>query len=305
MNQPSPVDEETAKKLIAAVETALNPSPSVTPADRFNANHYCNQFKETCANCAPYGLFLARKENSFPVRHGGLQLFEHSIKHQWNDIGPGEKLFVKNSAMTLLASGTHDLLREPTHIKDALSRLIVEMIKREWPQHWPLMLAEMNQLAALGETQMELVLFIFLRLAEDVVTFQNVPNQRRRDIQQALVQNMDAVFSFLVDALRNAVQRYLKSRREDPESDASKANCKVASTALIALGGFVDWVSVDHFVKNDAILIKMLCELLSDPLLRQEAVEVLLLVVGRKGKLAERSPIVAFVFRAGRSSCNV
>ena len=290
-------DEETARQLIAAVETALNPSPKITATERFNANHFCNRFKETSSNCAPYGLYLSQKHHSFPVRHVGLQLFEHSIKHQWNDMNPDEKLYVKNSAMSVLAEGTNDLLTEPTHIKDALSRLVVEMIKREWPQQWPDMLKEMKQLACHGETQTELVLFIFLRLAEDIVAFQIVPSQRRRDIQQTLVQSMALVFGFLVDTLGDSVRRYFSSKSENPDSDKSKAYGKVSSSSLLALSGYVEWVHIDHLVTNDAVLIKMLCELLADPMLRQEAVEVLLLVVGRKGKVTDRSPLVAHLFR--------
>nr|XP_055027490.1 exportin-5-like [Misgurnus anguillicaudatus] len=46
--------------------------------------------------------------------------------------------------------GVHPILEEECHIKDALSRIVVEMIKREWPQQWPEMLTEMVELTALG-----------------------------------------------------------------------------------------------------------------------------------------------------------
>lgn len=46
--------------------------------------------------------------------------------------------------------GTHSILEEESHIKDALSRITVEMIKREWPQHWPDMLKEMGALTSQG-----------------------------------------------------------------------------------------------------------------------------------------------------------
>lgn len=46
--------------------------------------------------------------------------------------------------------GTHSILDEESHIKDALSRIVVEMIKREWPQHWPDMLKEMETLTSQG-----------------------------------------------------------------------------------------------------------------------------------------------------------
>lgn len=51
-------------------------------------------------------------------------------------------------------------------------------------------------------------MFILLRLAEDVVTFQTLPTQRRRDIQQTLTQNMEKIFSFLLTALQQNVNKY-------------------------------------------------------------------------------------------------
>lgn len=46
--------------------------------------------------------------------------------------------------------GTHNIMVEEAYIKDALSRIVVEMIKREWPQQWPDMLNEMDKLTAMG-----------------------------------------------------------------------------------------------------------------------------------------------------------
>lgn len=54
------------------------------------------------------------------------------------------------------------------YIKDAVCRIVVEMIKREWPQQWPSLLAELSEACSKGETQTEVVLLIFLRLVEDV-----------------------------------------------------------------------------------------------------------------------------------------
>lgn len=67
--------------------------------------------------------------------------------------------------------GTHSILEEESHIKDALSRITVEMIKREWPQHWPDMLKEMEALTSQGVSSTlhcagnDLILLISRRLA--------------------------------------------------------------------------------------------------------------------------------------------
>lgn len=51
-------------------------------------------------------------------------------------------------------------------------------------------------------------MFILLRLAEDVVTFQTLPTQRRRDIQQTLTQNMERILNFLLSTLQENVNKY-------------------------------------------------------------------------------------------------
>ncbi len=57
--------------------------------------------------------------------------------------------------------GTHDLLSEHAHIKDGLTRIVVEMMKREWPQQWPSLMQELDQLCKLG---VRLVTFFFLAI---------------------------------------------------------------------------------------------------------------------------------------------
>ncbi|RXN31193.1 exportin-5 [Labeo rohita] len=155
-------------------------------------------------------LKLAEKSQTAVVRHFGLQILEHVVKFKWNDMAPQEKLQLKNCTMGLLSDGTHPILQEECHVKDALSRIAVEMIKREWPQHWPDMLKEMEALTAMGDTQTELVMLVLLRLAEDVITFQTLHTQRRRDIQHTLTQNMDSIFTFLVGILQLHVNEYKK-----------------------------------------------------------------------------------------------
>ncbi|EEC10159.1 chromosome region maintenance protein 5/exportin, putative [Ixodes scapularis] len=47
-------------------------------------------------------------------------------------------------------TGTEPLLVEQAHVKDALSRLLVEMVKREWPQQWPSLMDELHALCTMG-----------------------------------------------------------------------------------------------------------------------------------------------------------
>uniref|UniRef100_A0A669F213 Exportin-5 n=1 Tax=Oreochromis niloticus TaxID=8128 RepID=A0A669F213_ORENI len=271
-------------QLVKAVNVIMDAETS--QIYRLEALKFCEEFKETSSLCVPCGLQLADKAQPAVVRHFGLQILEHIIKFRWNDMQQQEKVHLKESAMQLLSNGTHSILDEESHIKDALSRIVVEMIKREWPQHWPDMLKEMETLTSQGEAQTELVMLILLRLAEDVITFQTLPTQRRRDIQQTLTQNMESIFTFMMGILQINVEDYCKL------VSGMRAHCRVAVATLNTLAGYIDWVSLVYITSRNCHLLEILCLLLSEPELQLEAAECLLIAMSRKGKLEERKPFM-------------
>uniref|UniRef100_A0A3P9AH16 Importin N-terminal domain-containing protein n=1 Tax=Esox lucius TaxID=8010 RepID=A0A3P9AH16_ESOLU len=250
---------------------------------RLEALKFCEEFKEKCPFSVQCGLRLADKAQTAVVRHFGLQILEHVVKFNWNNMPQQEKVHLKNCAMDLLSTGTYPILEEESHIKDVLARIIVEMIKREWPQHWPEMLKEMEALTGTGEAQTELVMLILLRLAEDVITFQTLPAQRRRDIQQTLTQNMESIFIFLLAILQIHVDEYRK---------LAKSHCRVGVATLNTLAGYIDWVAVTHITNDNCRLLEMLCLLLSETELQLEAAECLVIAISRKGKLEDRKPLM-------------
>uniref|UniRef100_A0A4W6DUN6 Exportin-5 n=1 Tax=Lates calcarifer TaxID=8187 RepID=A0A4W6DUN6_LATCA len=271
-------------QLIKAVNVMMDAETS--QIYRLEALKFCEEFKETNSLCVPCGLQLADKAQPAVIRHFGLQILEHVIKFQWNNMQQQEKVQLKECAMQLLSNGTHSILEEESHIKDVLSRITVEMIKREWPQHWPDMLKEMEALTGQGEAQTELVMLILLRLAEDVITFQTLPTQRRRDIQQTLTQNMESIFSFMMAILQLNVEDYRKL------VSGARAHCRVAVATLNTLAGYIDWVSLVHITSGNCHLLEILCLLLSEPELQLEAAECLLIAISRKGKLEDRKPFM-------------
>uniref|UniRef100_A0A7N8YE89 Exportin 5 n=1 Tax=Mastacembelus armatus TaxID=205130 RepID=A0A7N8YE89_9TELE len=272
------------EQLIKAVNVIMDAETS--QMFRLEALKFCEEFKETNSLCVPCGIQLADKAQPAVVRHFGLQILEHVIKFRWNNMQQQEKVHLKECAMQLLSNGTHPILEEESHIKDVLSRIIVEMIKREWPQHWPDMLKEMEALTSQGEAQTELVMLILLRLAEDVITFQTLPTQRRRDIQHTLTQNMESIFSFMMAILHINVEDYRKLVSE------ARAHCRVAVATLNTLAGYIDWVSLVYITTGNCHLLEMLCLLLSEPELQLEAAECLLIAISRKGKLEDRKPFM-------------
>ncbi|KAM4772449.1 exportin-5 [Rhinophrynus dorsalis] len=282
--------KSVCEQLVRAVTVIMEPESS--KEYRLEALKFCEDFKENNPDCVVCGLHLAEKTQLPVIRHFGLQVLEHVVKFRWNNMSQADKTFLKGSVLELISKGIHSILEEEGHIKDMLARIMVEMIKREWPQQWPNMLEELDALTKFGEAQTELVMLILLRLAEDVVTFQTLPTQRRRDIQSYMTQNMDTLFTFMLDIVQERVQQYQLLKTDPTNEEKSQSLCRVAVSALNTLAGYIDWVSIKHITAKNCILLQMLCLLLGEPGLQLEAAECLLIAVSRKGKMEDRAPLL-------------
>nr|QOW64975.1 hypothetical protein [Lymnaea stagnalis] len=278
-----PMVQETIQTLISAVETVMN--PHAKNEDRQSAHKICEEFKENSKGCFQYGLHLAQKNNSAYVRHFGLQVVEHCIKYRWQEIGQAEKSDLKKNALELVDKGTKDILEEAQHIKDGVSRVLVELMKREWPQLWDNLFTDFTVLCQNGETQTELILQTLLRLTEDVVRFQNLPHSRRRELLQSLTSAMGSIFQFFLYTLNKNLKAY-----QSQSGKTSQKARKICQSVLDTLTAFVDWVNISHITEGN--LLPLLCSLLLDKNLCLRASECLLLIVGRKGKLSERKPLM-------------
>ncbi|KAJ2950388.1 hypothetical protein O0L34_g8631 [Tuta absoluta] len=286
-----------ADELSRAVELTMN--PAISHEARTQAYNACESFKENSPWCAQAGLLLASgSQYSAVVKHFGLQLMENTVKYRWTQITQNEKIFIKENAMKLLYMGGW----ETGHLNDALARVIVEMIKREWPQQWPALLAELSDACARGNLHTQIVLHVFLRLVEDVATLQTLEqHQRRKDIYQALTSNMAEIFAFFMRLIELHVQQF---RQHTAEQDYTAANShgRVVQVVLLTLTGFVEWVSTNHVVTNNGRLLQILCILLEDEAFQLPAAECLLQVVNRKGSTKERKPLM-ILFSADAITC--
>ncbi|CAB3377710.1 Hypothetical predicted protein [Cloeon dipterum] len=294
---PSAVHQVCAQ-LVGAVEVSLDPNASVSK--RREAYEACEQFKENSPICAQCGQVLAQLPNPAIIRHFGLQLMEHCIRHRWNVLSIEDKLFIKESSMELLRGGTLSMFDEQSHIKDAIARLIVEMVKREWPQQWPSFLEEMDALCKRGPTQAELALLIFRRLAEDVAVLQTLEsNQRRKDIHHALNANMESIFGFFLHVINTNLQLI-------GNAEANKIPLKLCEVVLKTLSAFVEWVSSAALIYNNGQLLHSLCALLNDsqcePVL-YAAAECLVQILNRKGSWEERQFAVVLLQNPHTMNC--
>lgn len=248
------------------------------------------RFKELSPLCAQAGFYLVTNHHfSTIVKHFGLQLMEHQVKFNWNKISQEEKIFIKDNTMKLLTTGVGPADdKSLLHIKDALSRIIVEMVKREWPQQWPTLLSELSSASEKGLSQTELVALVFLRLVEDVALLQTIEsNQRRKDIYQALTVNMTEIFDFFLNIIERNIREFANTQ--------SAGNARVVQVILNTLCGFVEWVSINHIIASNGRLLQMISYLLEFPDFQLAAAECLSQITNRKGIVKDRKPLL-FLF---------
>ncbi|XP_037087668.1 exportin-5-like [Pollicipes pollicipes] len=273
----SPEVEAASLEAAAAMQALM--SPTLPPAERQRIYELCERLKESplALQC---GVYLSASERPDLVRYMGLQLLETTITFHWNELPVQDKVFLKDYCLQLMTSVT---AAAPAHMRDALCRPLVEMVKREWPQQYAEFVPDMSRLAARGPLHTELVLRVFLRLAEDVATFQTLEAPtRRRDIYRGLVASMDAVFGLLTGTLTSC------AAAPDGGDEA------LAQVCLATLACYLEWAAVQH-VMGDALLL-LLLPLLRRPRLQQTAAECLTVLFSRHGRAEDREPLLV-VFR--------
>ena len=104
-----------AQQLGAAVELTMN--PAVPMEQRHQAFSQLEEFKEKSPYGSQCGFYLVESSTSPVVRHFGLKILEDVVKARWHSMVAEEKLFIKESLMKLMASGTGNILVEHLFIK--------------------------------------------------------------------------------------------------------------------------------------------------------------------------------------------
>lgn len=292
MNVETPI-ETVVQQLANAVDLTMN--PSMPQEKRHEAYRLCDSFKNEFPLCVQCQCALYFTSDNAPytdiVRHFGLQLMEHCIKFRWYQMGQEDKLLIKNTIMSLVNSASPAL--QINYLKDALARVVVEMIKREWPQHWPGMLNELEYATTLGHCQTETVMLIFLRLFEDVILLQTVDNAaRRRDINKELQLSMSKIFPFFINVIDSHCRQYLEFLSRNEQNSSSLI--RVIQLALANVGELFEFIQLSHVNFKDCYIITVLCSLLNDFNFRQPAVDCLSILLARKCKNDERECVIQF-----------
>lgn len=81
-----------------------------------------------------HGFNLAFNQPQEPiVRHYGLSLLEHAVKHKWEEYGPDHQEMLRTWVLQLADAVSP---QDPTYLRNKIAQLWVEIAKRCWAASW-------------------------------------------------------------------------------------------------------------------------------------------------------------------------
>eukprot|EP01133_Synstelium_polycarpum_P002453 gene2453-2789_t len=260
------------EQITRALEALHNPQS--TASIRQQSQDFLEEVKKRPAAYS-YALAIIPHSNEI-VKHYGLHIIENLVKNQWVNASDSEKDAVKNEMLAIF-------------IKEKLVTVIVEIVKRDWPQRWSGLLDSLVTISKIGEPQTELVLLTFGKLPHEIIFDSSSTNmsalsdQRKKDLMNGINMAITSLMDFFYALLEDRYKAY----KSNP---TNSVNNNTISVLLNALLSYIDWIPIkliqDH--KLDFIYSQLLQEL---PF-RMVACDSLLLFLSRKGKSDEKAELL-------------
>eukprot|EP01125_Pyxidicula_operculata_P004078 TRINITY_DN1584_c0_g1_i1.p1 TRINITY_DN1584_c0_g1~~TRINITY_DN1584_c0_g1_i1.p1 ORF type:complete len:1169 (-),score=237.78 TRINITY_DN1584_c0_g1_i1:433-3939(-) len=262
--------------IIAAIRKEY--SQNAPPNERAEARKFCQEFKDN-PRASWFAFHLIHRDNEPTVRHFGLHLLEHTVKEKWNQIHTAKRASITKALLDFMKAGTKDILEEQAFIKQKVASILVEIAKNDWLVSWKTLDTDLQEIAMLGTSQIELVIIVYKILSEEIHSFENgIPKNRLKKLVEAMEELQGSILKFFYQVMERAYTGYKKS--EIPHE--KKINIKILTITLEALKSFVEWGPFD--VLASAQLWPVLVLLMNEIPYRIVACECLMLVLSRSEK---------------------
>ncbi|XP_019849729.1 PREDICTED: exportin-5-like isoform X1 [Amphimedon queenslandica] len=244
--------------------------PLTSPQERTEHQKVMEDFRNESPLCIQCGLWLAEQYGEYLGIHLGLQLIEHFVRLRWGSLSTDEQLKLREELMLYINKVGSSDITLPGYLKEGMARVIVELLKKMWPNEWSNFSADVFSVVAKG-TQVELILLIFRRLAEDLVSYDSALSNQRKSVMLAALKEPG-----IVTPLFNLVIAVL----EKPDFISL---LEVAVSTLTTFSDWVDWKFLT--VNNCRIVLLLLSLLLSSNEHRLILCDCLTGIFSRKGAL--------------------
>ncbi|KCV73210.1 hypothetical protein H696_00752 [Fonticula alba] len=243
-------------EICAALTVVYAPTSSNT--DRRAANEFLDQYQRTAPldQALAFAAFSGLASN-LHLRHFGLHILESAIRSdRWTSLTDAERGALQAGVLSLMRSGTAPLLEEPAYIREKLVQCAADLARRQWPQSWPDLFPQLEELFALGPTQAELSLGVLRCMGQDVFdTYEgassalaSIDASRRRDLMQGMIATADRVMSSLGGMLSNHLSAYAGILAAGPLGTTpdlratADTHYRMALALLGVLAAYAPWV---------------------------------------------------------------
>lgn len=241
---------------------------------RQEASHYLEQIKSD-EEAPYYGYKLGvDKSQAAVVRHYGLSLLEHAVRHRWADYSAEQSALVRGWELDLAQNATES---DPFFLRTKIATIWVEITKRSWALDWMDMDQCLVQLWEGSLASKELVLTILETLSEDVFGHEDaIAGLRGTDLNRACV-DIFTPMSILLEHfpsretsvnVRYGEEGWLARmadllNRCNMQEDGDQAEKACATKVLITLRSVIGWVIPKSISMSN--LVTRLCQCLASP----------------------------------------
>ena len=262
-----------------AIVEAINTihSPKSTTSQRNAAYNTLETYKTACDNLPLIGLELAKPTNSVVIRHFGYQLLDHYVKFKWSEASEVDKQEFKTLLINrMLEGGTLNLVEESTLIRNTLTNLVAEILKRDWPQQWLDFLSVVKRNVEQDNTAGEVLLSAMARLVEDIELDSKLTPARRSDLLRSVGLCKDQLVEMISCKLQCAVDK-----GDNQLSNPLLMTC-LSALNLLSAASSMTWFHVRSLYDKSSHVCTILFLLLRNNTLRQSAADVLYNIAARK-----------------------
>ncbi|VDN89224.1 unnamed protein product [Brugia pahangi] len=213
----------------------------------------------------------------------GWNFLEHIIKFKWLVIDEQSRFTIRCTCFAAMKSDA--MLRN--ELMCAAARCVVLMMEHEWPQNWPELFDQLEDIASVSATHAQIPFITLQLLVENVVTLVTVENiSRRKDLNNAIASNVPRILHIIHLALR-----------ECPVEITDESYSLVRS-ALDLFGELVEWLPANVLEPYINDLLYTVCSFLETPqhCIYEVAAKCLWRLASRKQAKNEENLVVFALF---------
>ncbi|OZC04828.1 hypothetical protein X798_08193 [Onchocerca flexuosa] len=210
----------------------------------------------------------------------GWNFLEHIIKFKWLEIDGQSRLAIRYTCFAAMKSEA--MLRN--ELRCAAARCVVLMIEHEWPQNWPELFDELEDIASVSAIHAQIPFITLQLLIENVVTLVTVENiSRRKDLNNAIASNVPRILHIIHFALREC------------SIESTDESYSLIRSALNLFGELVEWPPANVLEPYINDFLYTICSFLETPqhCIYEVAAKCLWRIASRKQAKNEENLVLA------------